>query len=1409
MKTCRYPLLNVSAKCTLRSLMLGVCLTSLMHAAEEPFDYLDGAALAGQSGGTGWAIPWSPKNGNTANHANINVVADSLTYPGLVTSGNKTHCFWTNTGSGSASTNTFRNLQTPLGTGTHYIRILAQKVGGGNRFFGLALFPIGGSEKALIGQSSGYSNWTINRVLTDEVFPPGHQNEGQLTNTLTSSVPTTTQALLVVKLELREPSLDNLDGLDRITYWVNPDLSLPEDVSTAVGGQTYTTSVDYETIGRVRVGGGGFNAAVGGDAANHYLDEIHFDSYPPFAHGRIVVKEPAATELTNGASTTDFGTVLINQPQTRTYTVRNIGPSTLNDFSVAVTDGQFTDFVAGNIVVPSLAPNAETTFDVTFTPSALGSRSATLTIGSNDPINGTFTVALVGVGAAPVIVVEQPEGSPLTSGVSSTAFGASPVGVAVPALTYKIKNTGGLPLEDLTASVGGGTSTDFVVSMLSVDELAPDAETSFTVTFTPGALGPRATTLTIASNDPANNHFTVALTGSGGVPQIVVEQPDDTPLQNGVSSVEFGGVRLLDPPAQRVFIVRNDGAATLSNLTVDVSGAHEDDFVESNLGTTTSLAPNEEISLTVSFNPTALGARTATLTLTSDDPDDDPFVVSLSGTGLGNYGHSKAVTTPDTESAPPDAANVPWDDDAVGLYDGLLRADSDGETLLGAVESLKLVKAKPGSGLGGAASGKLRLNGRTVSLRGTFDTDGLLAATLAQTDGSQILLNLRLMRTLGTLEEVIRGTITWDGVTARADLPRAPFHARDLPAPALWSGKFTLLLPVSPDRQPNEPGGDGWATVIVSPAGGVRLVGALGDGVKWTESAFLSADGTFSLFSELYRSAPKGRVGGRLVFRDVPDVSDFDGKIQWVKLADIREVAYPGGFTLERWAVGSRFTPPATGSYILPGLVAADPNASVSLWGSLLSSLEQAGAISRVASWKTNHQLQHYGPEKLLAQANKNTGTVTGSFLSLAGGKPLALRGVVLQKQDLAGGGFVVAGGSGLLRVQPGTDYPFPGSEDPGPLAELEAPAAPAAPLTAVGVTLASTSAFVGVYGGILSDDTGAPIGALENIKLSATGAFSLTLWQRGVKSALSGTLDANGKVTGLPVPGTSLTLDLRLEQITPSGSFVLRGELHDGALTFDIDSQIRPVHSSAAPSTHRGVYTLAVLSPGTAPAATEPAGHGYGTLKVSPTGLATGALALADGSKTTFAGHVTYEGEWSFHRGLYGKVPQGYLAGKLTFRNEAGVSDVDGDWTWVKNNAAPPTTVYPTGFDMLCQVVGSAYVKPVTGQRAITSVADDFYNTWARLEGVNMAATGLPQVLETSRAVTWNAKNKILYYGTDKFTLLFNTTTGVVTGSYQDKARGINVKGGGALLQKQSLAPGFYLHSGQSGRFFIEPRQP
>lgn len=93
----------------------------------------------------------------------------------------------------------------------------------------------------------------------------------------------------------------------------------------------------------------------------------------------------------------------------------------------------------------------------------------------------------------------------------SLAFGNQAIATTSAPLTATLSNTGGAPLT-FTASVAGA---DFAQTNACGGTVAVGGSCVISLTFTPTVPGARSATLSIASNDPAHNPLTVALTGTG------------------------------------------------------------------------------------------------------------------------------------------------------------------------------------------------------------------------------------------------------------------------------------------------------------------------------------------------------------------------------------------------------------------------------------------------------------------------------------------------------------------------------------------------------------------------------------------------------------------------------------------------------------------------------------------------------------------------------------------------------------------------------------------------------------------------------------------------------------------------------------------------------------------------------
>jgi hypothetical protein len=117
---------------------------------------------------------------------------------------------------------------------------------------------------------------------------------------------------------------------------------------------------------------------------------------------------------------------------------------------------------------------------------------------------------------------------------------------------------------------------------------------------------------------------------------------DDVSILNGDlvpatwDLTDFGSATLSGEPVQQTFTIENSGAAAL-NLTgvpqVEIIGLHPGDFSIVSQPAS-QIAGGGSFTFTVEFSPTAAGLRSATISISSDDSDENPYTFAIQGMGI-------------------------------------------------------------------------------------------------------------------------------------------------------------------------------------------------------------------------------------------------------------------------------------------------------------------------------------------------------------------------------------------------------------------------------------------------------------------------------------------------------------------------------------------------------------------------------------------------------------------------------------------------------------------------------------------------------------------------------------------------------------------------------------------------------
>jgi len=278
----------------------------------------------------------------------------------------------------------------------------------------------------------------------------------------------------------------------------------------------------------------------------------------------------------------------------KTVTVLNSGTGPLLVSSVTAN----APFSQTNTCSASIAPGASCAISVTFSPTAIGLFTGTLTIVDNA---GTQTVALSGSGTAQVTL------SPTSLNLGTMVIGSTSAAKTV-TLTNRAKVS--IAFTSIAASANFGVASNTCGS-----SVAAGASCTVGVTFTPVAAGTATGSLTF-TDSALNSPQSVNLTGTGAsAGGSVTVSPSSLLFPQQPTGTTSTGMSVT---------VTNTGTTAVTINGATITG----DFADTTT-CTSSLAAGKSCSVTVTFAPTVAGTRTGTLTV---NLSTGAQVVSLSGT---------------------------------------------------------------------------------------------------------------------------------------------------------------------------------------------------------------------------------------------------------------------------------------------------------------------------------------------------------------------------------------------------------------------------------------------------------------------------------------------------------------------------------------------------------------------------------------------------------------------------------------------------------------------------------------------------------------------------------------------------------------------------------------------------------
>jgi len=365
------------------------------------------------------------------------------------------------------------------------------------------------------------------------------------------------------------------------------------------------------------------------------------------AASKIVVMQ-GSTEIPNGGVGYNFGSHEIGLPIETTFIVQNEGDFALRITGLLLSNSDVAQFALESDSLNSIVlPGQSTTFHVRYIPTKPRGVSTTLVLVCNDPDNTLYTFPLNGNGQSSSAIPPDMQvylgPTPVPDKTMGYDFGNVQSGESSNPVTFTITNQGGAGALDLFIpyiSIVTGDIDDFSVDTFETAKYVQEGErTTFTVLFEPQSTGIKQATVRIINDDPDMEYKTgyYEFTVKGNAtsvpnPDIHVKVKDTgEDMLSGVGIFDFGIV-WTGSTAVKSFTIENTGSADLTlSPPISITGLAFLNTFEPAI----TIGPGGSSDFEITFDPSVSGAvpYSETVSISSDDPDENPYQFTVQGTG--------------------------------------------------------------------------------------------------------------------------------------------------------------------------------------------------------------------------------------------------------------------------------------------------------------------------------------------------------------------------------------------------------------------------------------------------------------------------------------------------------------------------------------------------------------------------------------------------------------------------------------------------------------------------------------------------------------------------------------------------------------------------------------------------------
>ncbi len=399
---------------------------------------------------------------------------------------------------------------------------------------------------------------------------------------------------------------------------------------------------------------------------------------------------PSLTDDTNFGSTTTLTNIV------KTFTIQNTGTANLTVSNVALSTGSV--FAIGGITLPAtISAGSSTTFTVTFNSASAGTFNDVVTITNNDSNESSYDFTLTAEATAPVVncgdlfFSEYLEGTssnkyveiynPTASSINLTAYeiviyanGSTTAtstislsGTIAPYGTYVVANSASNATIIASANLTNGSvnfngddavalrNSGVIIDVIGQIGTDPGSEWGTGLQSTADNTLVRNFAIQIGDAngadafDPSSEwtgYATDYISDLGthsnscapAMPEINIQgnsvtivDGDTTPIVG--DDTNFGSADIAGGTIVKTFTIQNLGTATLNIGTITIGGANAADFTVTSAPSAT-VASGASTTFQVTFDPSAVGTRNATISIVNDDSNENPYDFAITGNGF-------------------------------------------------------------------------------------------------------------------------------------------------------------------------------------------------------------------------------------------------------------------------------------------------------------------------------------------------------------------------------------------------------------------------------------------------------------------------------------------------------------------------------------------------------------------------------------------------------------------------------------------------------------------------------------------------------------------------------------------------------------------------------------------------------